>query len=557
MCYPKNVNIKFRVKCEPESRATKLIQDCVAKIYKRKGVSDMLEKLTGKRGKGFILGITALMSVAGGTVPSHHVFANNSGDSAVMEQTEQMEELADLLISTTREPDLKFPIINPEVFDTREAFKAYDKRIYETPAIPQLILGPSTTITIKGSNHIPKGREMIGNVIHEGAMPLTHEMYQEAIGNLRNELKLISQNPFYSNHLTAPISFDLAGLLIQHSIKNNIPSEEKKANLDESIKCLERVLLTRTKENNPEDYADIMQNMGIAYRELSKFGNKEENLKLAIQCHKESLGIFEKLPPLYGEFRSLFSRYNLGLDYEAIGNKKEANKYAAAYNFKAWETEAQSNDKYYISPWNFIKEPQFDVSKEIFQSGEIGSFLSRIQDPTTKPAQTIFIVVDSGIPKVIKELKKDPKKTNVLIALSQKWKQELYQVTRSGETPETLAALKKELYPLIAKAAAVGSIDAAIAQVKGDSSISAIPGYHGSEAMRDFNYLTPQLIKATMSDTGKANSTYNKLKGVVNTKLAYLDEMMQDHVDAGYYRTLREDIIFAAYGAGTITGTLH
>ena len=67
-----------------------------------------------------------------------------------------------------------------------------------------------------------------------------------------------------------------------------------------------------TFEKFPQDYAMTQTNLGSAYRGLSEVRDKEANLGLAINAHKESLKVytFERFPQYYA-----MTQMNLGNAY--------------------------------------------------------------------------------------------------------------------------------------------------------------------------------------------------------------------------------------------------
>ena len=61
------------------------------------------------------------------------------------------------------------------------------------------------------------------------------------------------------------------------------------ANLKQAIGAFEEALEVRTLDADPEGYAETQNNLGVAYRKLSRLEDREENLERSILAYEAAL----------------------------------------------------------------------------------------------------------------------------------------------------------------------------------------------------------------------------------------------------------------------------
>lgn len=76
---------------------------------------------------------------------------------------------------------------------------------------------------------------------------------------------------------------------------------EDAANLKRAVGAFEEALAVRTPEASPEAYAETQNNLGIAYRNLSKLEDREDNLERSILAYEEALRARSGGPKRAGE----------------------------------------------------------------------------------------------------------------------------------------------------------------------------------------------------------------------------------------------------------------
>lgn len=86
-------------------------------------------------------------------------------------------------------------------------------------------------------------------------------------------------------------------------------------NLNQAIKCYEKSLIVRKQETYPKQWADVQQNLGVAYYRRGMLGHSEsaEDIEKAIECNNNALKVYKdanKYPSQWAE-----SQHNLGIDY--------------------------------------------------------------------------------------------------------------------------------------------------------------------------------------------------------------------------------------------------
>jgi hypothetical protein len=65
--------------------------------------------------------------------------------------------------------------------------------------------------------------------------------------------------------------------------------EYEEANLKMAIAAYDDSLRVRTIEGCPDEYAHTQNNLGIAYRNLSRIEDGEENMERSIRAYEEAL----------------------------------------------------------------------------------------------------------------------------------------------------------------------------------------------------------------------------------------------------------------------------
>jgi tetratricopeptide (TPR) repeat protein len=104
---------------------------------------------------------------------------------------------------------------------------------------------------------------------------------------------------------------------------------DREENLKRAIDCYEKALRVRTEHDFPNDWATIQNNLGSAYSQLPT-GDRGENLKRAIDCYEAALRVHtERDFPLYWAM----TRSNLGEVYADFpaGDRGENQRRAITY----------------------------------------------------------------------------------------------------------------------------------------------------------------------------------------------------------------------------------
>ena len=130
-----------------------------------------------------------------------------------------------------------------------------------------------------------------------------------------------------------------------------LPSGDREENLKNAIDCYQNALRIRTEKDFPQDYAATQNSLGIAYADLPT-GDRGENLKYAIACYKNALRIFTEKD--FSD-KCVGTLYNLALAYDDLNDKQNAYE-TCAKAIKVLETR--------IRPFCHSVESRIALSKE-------------------------------------------------------------------------------------------------------------------------------------------------------------------------------------------------
>lgn len=157
---------------------------------------------------------------------------------------------------------------------------------------------------------LPEGSDASLSTIYNLGIALIEYQTVDREANLNKAVH--SYNKMLSLFKNKILIFNYANVLNNLGVSYSDLSEirDGEANLRLSINAYQEALKVFTFEQFPQHYANVQMNLGNAYRGLSEVRDKEANLGLAINAHHEALKVFtfEKFPQYYALIKE-----NLGL----------------------------------------------------------------------------------------------------------------------------------------------------------------------------------------------------------------------------------------------------
>ncbi|MFQ5673140.1 MAG: hypothetical protein ACE5G9_08595 [Nitrospinales bacterium] len=140
---------------------------------------------------------------------------------------------------------------------------------------------------------------------------------RDALGKYHELLKCLSRDE--EPDLYGKIKNNMGVAYFYLSLESN-----KKLNLNKALDAYMEALQARKSDKMPVDHAMTQNNIGTTYRALSDVGNRERNLERSIAAHNDALKIFrkKKFPIAHATTKNY-----LGLSYASLSEIRDPEEY--------------------------------------------------------------------------------------------------------------------------------------------------------------------------------------------------------------------------------------